>query len=262
MTPIYEIQSEILTYLNEWKDFVWELDLEKNFGPEGIYKDKGGKFFRENRSEYATSIECLRSMNHMEHDGFPPDSYGYDFNQIKKWHEHNMIEHKYAKPMIEKSNWLDETLGAYLGTRFCALKMWYPAHGYIAWHTNWNVPSYNILFTYNSGEDGDGYWRHIDPTGSDSPVPNKVKEGDGTSKLMHIPDPHGWSCKVGYYGRKEEHEKIIWHSAYASKPRMTLGYVVYEEVLWRDMVEEIAGSQDVWPLVPYSEETHSKYLKG
>ena len=150
------------------------MDVEKNFGSEGIYRDKGGKFFREDRSKHATSIECLRSMDHMEHDGFPPDSYGYDFNQIKKWYEHKMIDHEHAKPLIDKSNWLDETLGAYLGTRFCALKMWYPADGYIAWHTNWNVPSYNILFTYNSGEDGDGYWRHIDPTGSDSPIPNKI----------------------------------------------------------------------------------------
>lgn len=251
-----------MTYLDEWKDFIWSLNLEETFGPNKTYKDKGGKFFKENRSKYATSIECLRSMDHMDHDGFPPDSYGYDFNQVAKWIEGGQISRDLGKPLLEKSHWLDENLGAYLGTRFCALKMWYPPEGYIAWHTNWNVPSYNILFTYNSGEDGAGYWRHMDPTGSDSPVPNQIKEGEGDTKLVHIPDPHGWSCKVGYYGRKDEHEKIVWHSAYATAPRMTLGYVVYEEVLWRDMVEEIAGSQDVWPLAPYDEKFHKDYMKS
>ena len=32
MTPIYQIQSEILTYLNEWQEFIWGLDLHNNFG--------------------------------------------------------------------------------------------------------------------------------------------------------------------------------------------------------------------------------------
>ena len=62
-------------HLDEWKDFIWSLNLEETFGPNKTYKDKGGKFFKENRSKYATSIECLRSMDHMDHDGFPPDSY-------------------------------------------------------------------------------------------------------------------------------------------------------------------------------------------
>ena len=42
--------------------------------------------------------------------------------------------------------------------------MWYPKDGYIAWHNNWNVPGYNVLFTYT--ETGNGYWRHINPAGS------------------------------------------------------------------------------------------------
>jgi hypothetical protein len=32
MTPIYQIQSEILTYLDEWKEFIWGLDLVNTFG--------------------------------------------------------------------------------------------------------------------------------------------------------------------------------------------------------------------------------------
>ena len=78
MTPIYEIESEILALLDEWKDFVWGLDMSR-------LMKRRGKFFREDRAEYAASIECLGSMIHEEHDGFPPDSHGYDFNQIATW---------------------------------------------------------------------------------------------------------------------------------------------------------------------------------
>ena len=252
MTPIFQIQSEILKYLDEWKDFVWDLDLPNNFGPEPgkTFKARGGKFFRENRAEYASSVECLKTIRHMEHDGFPPDSYGFDFNQTARFAEGGTINFDVAKPILEKAKWLDDNLGNYLGYRFCALKMWYPADGYISWHTNWNVPGFNILFTYNSGDEGDGYWRHVDPTGSDSPVPNF---GENDENVIHIPDAPGWSCKTGYYGKKHEHEKIIWHAAYTKKPRITLGYVVHDENLWKNTLEEIAGTSLTWPLAPYDE---------
>ena len=158
MTPIYEIQSDLLTLLDEWKDFIWSLDMSK-------IMTRKGKFFRENRSKYATSIECLSSMEHDTHDGFPPDSHGYDFNQMQTWMKDGlMTDLDLGNKIMDKSHWLDKELGGMLGTRFCALKMWYPKDGYIAWHNNWNVPGYNILFTYT--ETGNGYWRHINPEGS------------------------------------------------------------------------------------------------
>ena len=36
---------------------------------------------KENRPEFSTSLECLESMPHEDHDGFPPDSFGYDMNE-------------------------------------------------------------------------------------------------------------------------------------------------------------------------------------
>ena len=63
MTPVYQIQSEILTYLDEWKDFIWSLDLAENFGEDKKYKARGGKFFKEKRAAYASSVECLMSLN-------------------------------------------------------------------------------------------------------------------------------------------------------------------------------------------------------
>ena len=238
MTPIYEIQSDLLTLLDEWKDFIWSLDMSK-------IMTRKGKFFRENRSKYATSIECLSSMEHDTHDGFPPDSHGYDFNQMQTWMKDGlMTDLDLGNKIMDKSHWLDKELGGMLGTRFCALKMWYPKDGYIAWHNNWNVPGYNILFTYT--ETGNGYWRHINPEGSKGKI-NKPFD----KHLVHIPDVPGWHMKTGYYGKKQEEEKIMWHSAYGGEPRLTLGYVIFEDKLWKMMIEDFVGKDLVWALAPF-----------
>ena len=116
----------------------------------------------------------------------------------------------------------------------------------------------NILFTYNEPGKDLGYWRHINPQGSTSPAPNLGENEEG---LVHIPDRPGWTCKVGYYGRKSEHEKIVWHTAFSNSPRMTLGYVIFEEKLWQNTVEEIAGEELVWPLAPYDPNSDEYYSR-
>ena len=245
MTPLYTIQPDIMALLTEWKEYVWGLDIEYFLG-----RKHGGKFFRENRSKYATSMECLRSMDHEKHDGFPPDSHGYDFNQMATWIKHDDVDLDIAREVLDKSLWLDKELGALINSRFCALKLYYPKDGYIAWHNNWNVPGYNILFTYN--ETGDGYWRHINPKGSTG----KINDISTDKNLVHIPDIKGWHLKTGYYGKKEEHEKIMWHSAYGGAPRMTLGYVVFDEKLWKMMIEEITGIEVPWPMAEWDPSMH------
>ena len=81
---------------------------------------------------------------------------------------------------------------------------------------------------------GDGYWRHLDSS--------TEKEGsvipDIDTKLVHLQDPPGWHCKLGYYGEKKEHDEIMWHSAYGG-PRITLGWVVFDQNIWDDIVEEL-----------------------
>ena len=181
-------------------------------------------------------------MDPNTHDGFPPDSFGYDLNEptLKKTlghegHRFTPEEKEWIQTYIKKSQELDDTLGAYIGYKFCALKMYYPSDGYIAWHTNWNVPGFNCLFTWG---DGNGYWRHLDSTkeeaGSIQPDPDK--------HLVHMQDVPGWHCKLGYYGKKEEHNKIMWHSAYGG-PRITLGWVVFDEHIWEDIIEELTSEE-------------------
>jgi len=237
MRQVLTLPTDLLKLLDEYRDFVLTNRPDK-YLPN--WKTKG-KFMSEGRPEFATSVECLKSMPHDTHDGFPPDSYGYDLNtptlQRTLEHETNLgaeereMIHKY----IEMSDRLDDTLGAYIGYKFCALKMFYPEDGYIAWHTNWNVPGYNCLFTWS---DGTGYWRHLDSS--------EEKEGsiipDPDAKLVHLQDKDGWHCKLGYYGRKDEHNRITWHSAYGG-PRITLGFVVFDENIWDDIVEEITAAE-------------------
>ena len=235
MRQVLTLTSEILNVLDEYQKFVIENRPDKLFSENWPVK---GKFFREGRAEYATSLECIKSMNPSIHDGYPPDSYGYDLNEptiLKTMPMLNAEERKHAERFLEKSRWLDDTLGNLLGYRFCALKMFYPEDGYIAWHTNWNVPGYNAIFTWS---DGTGYWRHIDSTNE--------KEGsimaDPDKNLVHLQDKNGWHVKLGYYGKKEEHNRIMWHSAFGG-PRITLGFVVFDVNIWDDIVEELTAAE-------------------
>ena len=52
-------------------------------------------------------------------------------------------------------------------------------------------------------------------------------------------DPQGWSSKVGYYGRGREPDKVNYHCAGTTEPRITLGFVVPDEDMWLMMIEDI-----------------------
>ncbi len=239
MKQILTLSTDLLQILDKYSKFISENRPDKNL-PNWRTK---GKFKKENRAEYSTSLECIKSMNHQEHDGFPPDSFGYDMNEptLTKVLQHEgdrftPDEKKWIQTYIEKSRELDDELGTYIGYKFCALKMFYPEDGYIAWHTNWNVPGFNCLFTWNPT--GQGYWRNIDPSNE---KPGSVI-ADPDKHLVHLDDPVGWHCKLGYYGKKEEHDKLLWHSAYGG-PRITLGWVVFDENIWEDIVDELTPEE-------------------
>jgi len=238
MRQVLTLPTDLLKLLDEYQQFVINNRPDKLLPN---WKTKG-KFMKEGRPEYSTSIECLKSMPADTHDGYPPDSYGYDMNAptlqrvlAEDSDRFTQAEKDAIQMYIEKSEELDDTLGAYIGYKFCALKMFYPEDGYIAWHTNWNVPGYNCLFTWS---DGTGYWRNLDSTDE---KPGSIMP-DPDTKLVHLQDKDGWHCKLGYYGKKEEHNRIMWHSAYGG-PRITLGFVVYDINIWNDIVEEITSAE-------------------
>jgi len=237
MRQVLTLPADLLTYLNKYQKFLADNPPDKNL-PNYPVK---GKFHEEGRSEYAASVECLESTEADQHDGYPPDSYGYDMNaptlertRMEVGHLMSDEEKQWMQKYLEMSEWVDEMIGTWLGFKFCALKMYYPEDGYIAWHTNWNVPGFNCLFTHS---DGSGYWRHLD---SSQEEPGSVRPT--SDKLVHIQDVDGWHCKLGYYGEKQEHNKIMWHAAYGG-PRITLGFVVGDPDIWDDIVDEITSAE-------------------
>ena len=77
MKQILTLSTDLLQILDKYSNFISENRPDINL-PNWRTK---GKFKKEDRSEFSTSIECLKSMDPNTHDGFPPDSFGYDLNE-------------------------------------------------------------------------------------------------------------------------------------------------------------------------------------
>jgi len=180
--------------------------------------------------ERSASPEFLQSMNHEQHDGLPGDFVGINLNWAILQKHVGQFDSAFIKEAREMSDQLDSELQNILGAKVCALKMFYPAGGYIQWHTNWDAPGYNVIFTHS--EKGLGYWRHVDSTGATSVSPQM-------KNLVHVDDPKGWHCKVGYFGKKTEPDRVVWHAAFTAERRLTLSYIIYEKVIWDNLVEEL-----------------------
>lgn len=120
---------------------------------------------------------------------------------------------------------LNAELSALLGTRVNALCGVYPPGGFISWHNNANATSYNVIFTWS--ENGNGYWKHVDPY---------------TNEEVTVPDVPGWQCKSFYFGSYEDDPKdLVYHTASTDCWRMTISYVFdrQHEAYWKDCIDEI-----------------------
>ena len=82
MRQVLTLPTDLLTVLNKYSEWVSANPPDVNL-PNWRTK---GKFKKEGRSEYAASIECLKSSPAETHDGFPPDSFGYDLNAVSYTH--------------------------------------------------------------------------------------------------------------------------------------------------------------------------------
>lgn len=151
----------------------------------------------------------------IEDYGFPQSCLGFS---MVEFNNHNLKLSEQVKKYTTR-------IESFLGTYSNALIMAYPDNGYIGWHHNGNAPGYNILFTYS--QDGDGSFNYYNYE---------------TKDVVKMPDPVGWSAKVGYYPslrNKNEREKIFWHCAKTSKARITVAFVVPDKDIWINMIETI-----------------------
>ena len=206
------VSDELLEILEPYSDWFFQQDLE----PLNKLSYDNPKHEPKYQLGWSTSDNYLKQIvaKDGEHEGYPEQSYSYDL-QIESSDAQNFKD-KY------RDLWLE--LGAWLGARNLAVHVYYPKGGYMGWHNNWNAHGYNILISYS--ENGRGFFKYRDPK---------------THEVKHLQDPAGWSCKVGYYGRGREPDKVYYHCAGTSEPRITFGFVIPDEGMWQNMIDDIAG---------------------
>jgi hypothetical protein len=178
----------------------------------------------------ACSRAYLQEIDVGNHQGLPLHFHGADLNADSVALNRTPYLQLKSQEIQRRNDAVDDLLVPYLGAHACALKAFYPRNGFIGWHTNWDNPGYNVVFSYS--ETGKGYWRHVDSSRSRSQKPD-------ANRLIQIDDRPGWNCKVGYFGGPEETDRIVWHCAYSSEPRLTLSYMIPDLALWRNLVEEL-----------------------
>jgi len=116
-----------------------------------------------------------------------------------------------------------KNLSFFGGSSKNALCMFYPSKGYIGWHHNGNCPGYNVLFTYNTSDQG--YFKYYNKS---------------TNQFVTLQDAIGWNVRVGYYPDQETHpDKVFWHCAYSDSPRITIAFIFYEHSMWNSLIDDI-----------------------
>jgi len=158
-----------------------------------------------------------------DHEGYPEVSYCVDIGMLDHI-EYNRDYLDYVFEHQSKQREMSSELSAFLGARNQAVNVYYPEKGFMGWHNNWNAHGYNILLSYS--KDGNGFFRYRDPK---------------THEIVTMNDKLGWSCKVGYYGRGREPDKVYYHCAASNSPRLTLGFIIPDIEMWRSMIEDISG---------------------
>lgn len=214
MKAISSLHPDLLQILTEFSDFFYGRDFSHLEGFIGQDPKMKEIIVKEKRDEAISMEYLLRGIPTPQKYGFPRNTWGLEMSQEKDWIK--------DKELISKCTVTNDKLMDFFGARNNALQMYYPSGGYIGWHNNCNAPGYNIILSCNPG--GDGYFDHYD---------------HNTNELNRYQDEKGWNCKVGYFGSDKEPEKIFWHCAATNTPRLTFSYVIYDENLWRDMVDDI-----------------------
>lgn len=205
--------KEILEVLDEFKDLWW--DVRENLEEYYYYLGKDAERKDWISKEYKNKIMGMGNS----HDGYPEKIQSFSL-MIK-----DSLAHKRNVDLEKKYSELNTKIQILLGTKTNALCSVYPPGGFISWHNNANASAYNLIFTWS--ENGDGYWKHVDPY---------------TGKEVKVQDVPGWQCKAFYFGAYEDPpEDIVYHMASTDCWRMTISYIFDREhkQYWEDVIEEL-----------------------
>ncbi len=199
MIAVENIPDELLTVLNGFSKWFFEQDRS-------TFNIRGKDF----DAEYYCSTEYLDKRQRDGHSGYPDGSRGIDFQMMKGFD---------LEVFYPKLQQVDTAIKNFICSRRCAIKMYYPADGFIDWHTNENAYGYNVLFTYS--QTGEGAFLYQNPQ---------------TKEIVTIPDKKGWNMKVGLYDKQDG--APLWHAAWTKSERLTWGYIL-DELGWENLIEEL-----------------------
>lgn len=214
MQEILIRNSKLIRTLNWFSDWVFSQD--KSILDDMVKSDNVS-------AEEACSLEYLYKRQELPDidSGYPTHSVGFDLNHTPRsmlpagWHD--------------ICRQLDVDMVTAIGVEFSALKMYYPENGYIGWHNNSNCPGQNLIMTYTPPDSEYGYFQYQNPI---------------SKEIVKMYDSVGWTAKVGYFGSDREPEKIIWHTARCyNAPRLTISYVIRDQWMWEEMIEDIQSDQ-------------------
>ena len=202
--------EEVLAIITEYSDWFFNQDLTDL---DEISKHEG------RHQGYTLETGC--GLDHLEeivskdgqHIGYPEKTISVDIAS----EDRVSSEHK------KKCRDMATTLCSYLGARNQAVNVYYPAGGFMGWHNNWNASGYNIILSHS--KEGNGFFRYRDPI---------------TKEIVNMKDSPGWTCKVGYFGKGREPDKVVYHCAGSHEPRLTLGFVIPHLEMWQDMIADIS----------------------
>jgi len=206
--------ADVLAVLDKFKN-LWYNDLENfqkymarvghNGNEPTIFEDRNYWVGDKHKNEI---INMGRA-----HNGFPEVLVGYTLKPIRPDEKTppqfvlrpNDIQTEYYRQYTK----LNAELQSLLGTNMNALCAVYPPGGYISWHNNANAAAYNIIMTWS--ENGNGYWKHVDPN---------------TGEDVLVKDVPGWQAKSFYFGGYEDNRNdLVYHMASTDCWRMTISYV-------------------------------------
>jgi hypothetical protein len=85
----------------------------------------------------------------------------------------------------------------------------YPENGYMSWHTNNKAPGLRLYLSYTEYQDGSHFL---------------YKSGD---KIIKDADNKGWTLREFDINK----ENLLWHSVFAHKPRISLGFRIVKNLL-------------------------------
>jgi hypothetical protein len=180
--------------------------------------------------EYTVTEEYLQKQRDIKrgHVGYPESLKGIELrhnvpeSEVFSKNDASIKDH--LLEILKLSGNTTSKLNQYIVSKRNALCAYYPKDGYIGWHNNQNAPGHNVLFSYS--ETGTGWFEWLDLEKDEHVV---MQDEKGV-----------WTCKVGYYGRYEEGNKVCWHKAESNGGRrITVAFMCPDENMWKMAIEDI-----------------------